>query len=224
MRDFDGVGDRVDFGSPATLDDIVPMSISCIMRSDPTDTSLYAIVNKAATEEGWRFSIYGTNELGFFHYFSGADGYWEATATTATALLQVGVTYDGSSASNDAKLYADGVSLTVSKPLGSPTGTRQSDAAQSLIVGGGVDVDFDGVIAEVGVWNAILTADEMASLGKRFSPLLVRPQDLVLYAPLLGNNSPEPDLINGAAGTVTGTTKVSHTRIYMPRRVRAGAS
>jgi hypothetical protein len=43
----------------------------------------------------------------------------------------------------------------------------------------------DGRIAEVGIWNAALTAEEIATLAKGFSPIMIRPYDLVFYAPLI---------------------------------------
>jgi len=42
-----------------------------------------------------------------------------------------------------------------------------------------------GQIAEVGIWNVALTADEIASLAKGMTCDKVRPQSLVFYAPLV---------------------------------------
>jgi hypothetical protein len=43
----------------------------------------------------------------------------------------------------------------------------------------------DGRTAEVGIWNAALTAAEIASLAKGMTPDKIRPQSLVFYAPLV---------------------------------------
>ncbi len=71
---------------------------------------------------------------------------------------------------------------------------------------------FSGSLAEVGVWNAALTADEVLSLARGMSPSLIRPQSLTIYAPLVR------ELIDRKSGlTITnnGTATVSnHTRIY----------
>jgi hypothetical protein len=76
---------------------------------------------------------------------------------------------------------------------------------------------FDGVIAEVAYWSAALTADEIASLSKGFSPGLVRPQSLVAYYPLIGNNSPEPDRSRTSSPlTVSGATKADGFPIFYP--------
>lgn len=66
--------------------------------------------------------------------------------------------------------------------------------------------------AEVGIWNAALTAAEIASLAKGMTCDKVRPQNLVFYAPLVR------DLIDQKGGlTLTnnnGATVANHPRIY----------
>jgi len=113
----------------------------------------------------------------------------------------------------------DGVSQGVTERQ-TPAGTRNSDAANSLIVGwAGVGLyRMDGPLAEVGIWDVILTADEMAALGDGYSPLLVRPTSLVFCAPLFGNYSPEIDVVGGNLGTITGALKAVHPRVYYPRK------
>lgn len=44
---------------------------------------------------------------------------------------------------------------------------------------------FAGALAEVALWSAALTAGEVLALSKRVSPLLIRPQSLVFYVPLV---------------------------------------
>jgi len=76
----------------------------------------------------------------------------------------------------------------------------------------GVNNNFDGSFAEVGIWNAALTAAEIASLAKGMTCDKIRPQNLVFYAPLVR------DLIDQKGGrTITnnnGATVANHPRIY----------
>jgi hypothetical protein len=69
-----------------------------------------------------------------------------------------------------------------------------------------------GLIAEVGIWNAALTAAEIASLAKGMTCDKVRPQNLVFYAPLVR------DLIDAKGGlTITNNnsaTVANHPRVY----------
>jgi len=50
------------------------------------------------------------------------------------------------------------------------------------------DLPF-GISAELGIWNAALTADEITSLFKGARTIQVRPQSLRLYSPLIRNSS-----------------------------------
>jgi len=71
---------------------------------------------------------------------------------------------------------------------------------------------FDGRMAEIGIWNAVLTAAEIASLARGMTCDKVRPQSLVFYSPLVR------DLIDQKGGlTITnnnGATVANHPRIY----------
>jgi hypothetical protein len=80
-------------------------------------------------------------------------------------------------------------------------------------VGRDTRVEFaNSVIAEVGIWNAALTAAEIASLAKGMTCDKVRPQSLVFYAPLVR------DLIDYKGGlTITNNntaTVANHPRVY----------
>ena len=69
-----------------------------------------------------------------------------------------------------------------------------------------------GRIAEVAIWKAALTADEVLALSRGMSPELVRPQSLVFYAPLLRDLN---DRVNNLALTNVGGALVSdHPRIF----------
>jgi uncharacterized protein (DUF736 family) len=86
--------------------------------------------------------------------------------------------------------------------------------AGTLNIGGlaGSIVFFNGLIAEVGVWNAALTAAEIASLAKGMTCDKVRPQSLVFYAPLVRNLQ---DVRGGLTITNNNTATVAnHPRVY----------
>ena len=75
-----------------------------------------------------------------------------------------------------------------------------------------VDNSFDGLIAEVGIWNAALTAAEIASLADGFTCDKGRPQSLVFYAPLVRDLQ---DVRGGLAITNNNTATVAnHPRVY----------
>ncbi len=71
---------------------------------------------------------------------------------------------------------------------------------------------FNGSIAEVGIWNAALTAAEIASLADGITCDKVRPQSLVFYTPLVRNLQ---DLRGGLTITNNNTATVAvHPRVY----------
>ena len=74
---------------------------------------------------------------------------------------------------------------------------------------------FSGRIAEVGIWNIALLLAEIEALAAGFSPLLIRPQSLVLYLPLVRDD--DEDLIGGRSFTAVNTPSIAaHTRVYRP--------
>lgn len=72
---------------------------------------------------------------------------------------------------------------------------------------------------EFAIWDVALTAAEMTSLSKGFSPLLIRPANLVSYWPTYGRVSSEMDIVGGLTMTLTGgDANVDHPKVlnYKP--------
>jgi hypothetical protein len=67
--------------------------------------------------------------------------------------------------------------------------TNITGGADRILIGARISTTVGafllGECAEVGVWNIALSDDDVASLATGMSPLLVRPEGLVFYAPLL---------------------------------------
>ena len=70
----------------------------------------------------------------------------------------------------------------------------------------------NALIAEVGIWNVALTADEVASLAKGMTCDKIRPQSLVFYAPLVRDLQ---DTKGGLTITNNNTATIAtHPRVY----------
>jgi len=69
---------------------------------------------------------------------------------------------------------------------------------------------MDGNLAEAAIWNVALTDAEVALLAKGYSPLFVRPQNLVSYWPLVRSLN---DIVGGYNLSASGTTVAAHSRI-----------
>lgn len=72
---------------------------------------------------------------------------------------------------------------------------------------------LDGEIAEVAIWNVTLGQAHIDQLAKGVPASYIRPDKLVLYADLLGRQSPEPDKRGGRSFVVTGAVQSTHPPI-----------
>jgi len=86
------------------------------------------------------------------------------------------------------------------------------DPAENLTIGlAGTGDDMVGDIAEVAMWNRVLTAAEFAIL-KLYSPMVI-PRGLIFYAPIIRDTH---DVISGHIGTVTGASVAVHPPLIYP--------
>jgi hypothetical protein len=102
---------------------------------------------------------------------------------------------------------------------GSDTTSNTSDTVTDIGIGNLIRanpiVGMSGRIAEVGIWNVALTDAEVAILAKGYSPLFVRPQNLVVYVPLVGDE--DVDIVGGLAFAELHTPGIAdHPRIIRP--------
>ena len=95
-------------------------------------------------------------------------------------------------------------------------GTLTKTTAGAYDNGGTLGGNVAHELADIAVWSVALTSDERASLAAGVSPLLIRPDKLEIYLPLMrGGND-----YMGGAFTVTGATVADHPRVYMPSRAQ----
>jgi len=87
--------------------------------------------------------------------------------------------------------------------------------------------EWNGRIAEVGFWNVALTDEEVAVLAKGYSPLFVRPQNLVAYWPLIreGSSIDNMDIVGKYnMDDHHNPTDAPHCRIIYPSMPLVGKS
>lgn len=103
----------------------------------------------------------------------------------------------------------DNTNLTISSLSGIYAGASRT--------GGGFNLYSDSTIADYGLWNVELTADELASLSAGVSPLLIRPSALVGYWPMLGRATDEEDWVGARTLTNVNSATVGESpRIIVP--------
>ncbi|MDE8535474.1 LamG domain-containing protein, partial [Staphylococcus aureus] len=191
-----------------------PFTVSCWFK--PTafaaNARFVSIGDVDVTNEQWSL---GCNTLGRVRWGAQTSA-GEAFATYTGAAMSVGTWYHcaGVEASATSRLaYLDAASAT-------NTTSRAPAGADSLFIGAkaaSTPSDFaDGDIAEVGVWDVALTADEIAVLARGYSPLFVRPGNLIFYMPLVRANV---EMVGGLALSEVNTPTVStHCRVFYPAR------
>lgn len=117
-------------------------------------------------------------------------------------------------ASNSRKVFIDGGSKGTNS-------TNMSGSVNPTAVYLGYDQRAgvgleDGTLAEAAIWSVALSDADIALAAKNVSPLMVHPESLIFYAPIIGNYSPEVDVVGHFSLTVTNTSKAVHPRIFYP--------
>ena len=158
-------------------------------------------------------NISGVEKLNFVHTFSGDNGAWVSDANVITygAWHFVVVTYDNSLTTNNPIFYVDAQSVTVNEST-TPTGTADLDAAASSIIGNntGATRTFDGHIAEVMVFNRILSAEEVQRMYRAPSESPTFQAVTVLDSLGVGLASPTDRLIVKSSGHSTNPLQIQN--------------
>jgi hypothetical protein len=165
---FDSVDDLINLGSDANLDDIFdnggtvagwihPLSVG-------NDSGRVLDKNKWVLHQ--KLESNGFTTLQLYVYFDGNDGWWHTGSILENGKwTHIAVAYDSSSVSNNPVFYINGVSVTVTEE-GTPTGTRDTDASESLYIGNKADGSrgFDGFMSGIQLWNTEISSSEAKEL------------------------------------------------------------
>jgi hypothetical protein len=211
--DFNGSTQYLNTASaPVT---VAPLTFACWFYPD-TDTQAQAVMSITDNTEtnSNRFGMFiqgatAGDPLQIFAQSPSATGAITSTAgfTASTWNHACGVFESTTSRT----VYLDGANSATNNTSVTPSGVDRIRIA-GRFNNGIAGAYFDGLIAEVGIWNAALTAAEVASLAKGMTCDKVRPQSLVFYAPLVRNLQ---DVRGARAITNNNTATVAnHPRVY----------
>lgn len=196
-------------------------------RNENVTMRIWAKENSAGTVFQEVLYYYAdTTRISLYRHWSTSAGIWGFAAPAVDGWHHVLVTYDSGATTNDAVIYLDGASQSVtelSTPAGSLTNTTDGFMLGNYRANTSDGIQWRGLLAEFAVWDALLTQADATALGMGVSPLLVRRGSLVHYTPLWGRHAAEVNLL-GAAGTVTGTAVATHPRIFQPHQGKAGST
>ena len=205
-REFDRASSEyLDFGNPSYLNwtgDEITVSLWVRNGTSGSERKPFAKWADSGTQHSWLLSI----DASGIPLFAVNDG--GINIANATTDLDAdnewhhlcGV-YDGSVV----RIYVDGVQEGTD---GAGSNINLTTAPVRIGSGGpGGEQPYDGDLGHGAIWDVGLSAGEVASLAVGVSPLRMRRDDLIFYAPVNGQ-SPEPDIVGGASGTINGTPTV----------------
>jgi Concanavalin A-like lectin/glucanases superfamily len=170
----------------------------------------YRIIEQLAGGAGIAW-LPNTDGLTYFvAEWSGGQAQWRITSPSTGAWHACGISYDNSSLFNEPVFYLDGTKPSYTEAV-VPSGTLNDASGTAILIGNASTNDraIDGMLAEVAIWDAILTDDEFFALCKGYSPLLIRPASLVEYVPMVRNNVS----LRRGAPTISGTAVQPHPRV-----------
>ncbi len=217
--DFNGTNQSLTCSSAVVTEP--PLTMACWFNAD-TDTAagvLVSITNSGTAGGITRFALLFRGDFAGdpVHAIASNTASTNGIASTTTGYT-VGTWHHACgvfTSSSSRTAYIDGGSSGTNTASIIPTLLERTNIGiQFLQSSGGTAgaTRCNGRIAEVGIWNAALTAEEVASLAKGMTCDKVRPQSLVFYAPLIRELQ---DLRGGLAITNNNTATVAvHPRVY----------
>jgi hypothetical protein len=160
---FDGVNDYINLGNNFNFDNTLPFTVSAWVYTSSTTIQTY--FSKLLNFYGYELTInFGT---GIRFYIKGSNGGsidLSINGQSENVWQNIVFTYDGSRTALGVNGYVNGVLRT--KNITSNNLSSSSVIAQSAQISGraGVSQPFNGIIDEIGIWNKVLTEEEVTEL------------------------------------------------------------
>jgi len=208
---FNGTSQYLSIADNASLDVTGALTVACFAKANTTIAGTGPLIAK------W---VGGTNQRSYAIVIYQNKLYIDLASlgTSASVIEIAGVTLIGTNQFHCAMSFTPSTNFTaylngnVEATTSSGVPVSIFNSTSPLTIGYLPTNYFPGIISEVGIWNAALTAAEIASLAKGITCDKIRPQSLVFYAPLVRN------LIDQKGGlTITNNnsaTVANHPRIY----------
>jgi len=206
-RVFNGTTDRIDWASPYNPT-TSPISISAWIynHTKPVNTQyILATHNVANTTFGVAFTVYAA--LARLDLFRNGTTLLDRISITDTVQLNtwanVIVTHTG--VMNDYStihIYYNGVEVTYATGT---NGATEASAAGKWSIGGRIydnARNFDGNIAEVGVWNRVITPAEIAYLASGIQPCGYSNGLVFYWSGIIDSLIADPGGLGVASGTI----------------------
>lgn len=172
---FNGASTNIRVEQNASINNLMRKTISVWIKTSTT-TDAFGAAQTIITKRGycgntvtWLLVVDSDGSIAYVQRWDGDIGIWDTSNPIQLgAWHHIAVTYDRSSAANNADIYVDGVkqALTITPP----TGAHVDDSIEFLNIGALGDTEsseceyFAGSIDEVRLYNRLLSADEIKRL------------------------------------------------------------
>jgi Concanavalin A-like lectin/glucanases superfamily len=193
-----------------------PLSMGC-WGYTATGFSQYAIeLSDSAAFSDQQYQLFVNSDNTVRIHAPGVSDAVTSTTISADTWFHMMATIDTSMR----KVYLNGGGTGTSTGSSSPSGIANLVlGADRVFFGFGDPAYFNGWkknLAEAAIWDIVLSDEEVAILASGISPLLVRPDHLVSYWPLIGCQDPEIDAFGAASLSVNGSGMgaAAHSRIF----------
>lgn len=211
-RDFNGTTDRIDWSNVTDLAGS-PITIAMWVYLDNVTAVAKYFFHMAVAGDATGMQLSMLNILnGNFNFTRKGTtncNRWAAAGTLSTGVwTHIIATNDGTITDyTHTKLYKNGIEVTYASG-NNGTGTEVALVGKWTLGGRPLDDlrNLDGRIAQVGVWNRVLTPTEIANLAAAHAPDLAAPSGLQFY--FKGNTS-SLIAVPGGTGTADGTTQLT---------------
>ena len=170
---FDASDDAINIGTAATWNAIIGDDIA----AGATQKMSFAawVYRSVAAGSARRVIDFGNYDVAvsdtpggiqFKTVWNGSNAYWYAPTVSLSTWYHLVVTYDASSAANDPIIYLDGISQSLSESGTAPAGAWNGIKVQACYIGNSSigTASWRGNLADVAVWNRVLTPSEVAHL------------------------------------------------------------
>lgn len=193
-----------------------PFTLAAWGKCDVDDgyRTVLSIGDKDVTSDAWalRFEGEGTGDpIAFLSWDEPAFG--KALTSTGYSTNTWHHLCGVETAANSRAVYLDGAGKGTDSTASSPDNADRTTIGIEAMIN--LAQPMSGDVAEVAVWDDALTDAEVAILAAGFSPLFVRPQNLVFYVPLVRDN--DQDIVGGLSFTPDNSpTIAAHCPIIYP--------
>ena len=211
--DFNGSGDRASHNTDTLGDNEVSFSVWFYSDDDGDSNFPRLFVYPGYSMYFWRDEAGGRdNSISFSTSWSGTNGDWRTPENSMPhgEWIHLVATYDNSSTTNDAIIYKNSVSQSLTQVTGNPSGTPNDNNGTGNIgnVSGG-NRSFNGRLRDFAQWvGYTLTQTDVQNLYNGMSPAVMAPNVLVPYYKMYGTDTFDYSG-NGNTLTLTGTSDSS---------------